>query len=168
MRRVSERHRGITVTGLFFEDIYVGQVFESARRTIQRSEILAFAQAYDPNVFHLDSEAARAIGLKDLIASGFHTLSLSFQLFFDIHPWDDAVLPSPGIDKVRFLKPLHPGDSIFVRATVLDIVPSATKPDRGIVRVSHETIDVTSQAPVLTAEVMHRLRRRAVASPDIT
>lgn len=154
--------------GLFFEDVSVGQIFESARRTIERPEILTFAEAYDPNAFHLDSAAARAIGLRDVIASGFHTLSLSFQLFFDIHPWDDAVLPSPGVDKIRFLRPLYPGDTVFVRATVLEIIPSATKPDRGIVRVSHETINAASLEPILTAEAMHRLRRRANIDPGIT
>lgn len=146
--------------GLYFEDICIGQVFESARRTIRRVEIVDFAAAYDPNVFHLDAAAARAIGLNDVIASGFHALSLSFHLFFELHPWDEAVLPSPGIDKVRFLKPLYPGDSIFIRATVLEIVPSATRADRGMIRMAHETLDVASHEPILTAEAMHRLRRR--------
>ena len=148
------------VTGLFFDDIRTGQVFESAPHVVPRSEIVEFARSYDPNMFHLDPAAARAIGLTDVIASGFHTLSLSFRLFFDIHPWDDAILPSPGIDKVRFLKPVYPGDSLFVRATVIETTVSRSRPDRGIVRVSHETLNATSREPVLSAEAMHRLRRR--------
>ena len=156
------------MTGLFFDDVRSGQVFESARHTVQRTEIIDFAQAYDPNPFHLDPDAARSVGLNDVIASGFHTLSLSFRLFFEIHPWDDAILPSPGIDKVRFLQPVYAGDSIFVRATVLELIASTSRPDRGMVCMSHETIHETSQAPVLTAEAMHRLRRRASPRPDIS
>ena len=152
--------------GLFLDDVRSGQVFDSACHTVLRTEIVDFARAYDPNAFHLDPDAARSVGLNDVIASGFHTLSLSFRLFFEIHLWDDAILPSPGIDKVRFLKPVYPGDTLFVRATVLEVVASTSKPDRGIVRMSHETIHATSQVPVLTAEAMHRLRRRAPARPD--
>lgn len=148
------------VMGMFFDDVRVGQVFESAQHTVQRSDILDFARAYDPNVFHLDPDAARSIGLRDIIASGFHTLSLSFRLFFEIHPWDEAVLPSPGIDKVRFLTPIYPDDRVFVRATVLEAIPSSSKPDRGMVRLSHETLNAISHVPVLTAEALHRLRRK--------
>ena len=150
---------------LFFDDVRIGQVFESARHTFLRSEIVSFAQAYDPNPFHLDSGAARSLGLDDVIASGFHTLSLSFRLFFEMHPWDDAILPSPGIDKVRFLKPVYPGDGVIVRATVLETIPSGSRPDRGMVRMSHETLRETSREPVLTAEALHRLRRRGASDP---
>jgi acyl dehydratase len=128
---------------------------------------LDFARAYDPNLFHLDSDVARSVGLDDIIASGFHTLSLSFRLFFDIHPWDAAILPSPGVDKVRFLKPVYPGDTVFVRATVLETIPSKSKSDRGIVRLSHETLNAASNASVLTAEALHRLRRRRACARDV-
>jgi len=152
---------------LFFDDVRVGQVFESARHTFLRSEIVAFAQLFDPNAFHLDPAAARALGMNDVIASGFHTLSLSFRLFFEIHPWDDAILPSPGIDKVRFLQPVYPGDSVFVRATVLEVLPSGSRPDRGMVRLLHETLGATTHVPILSAEAMHRLRRRRPVDPSI-
>jgi acyl dehydratase len=66
---------------------------------------------------------------------------------------------------VRFLKPVYPGDSLFVRATILEILASTSRPDRGMVRMSHETIHAASQVPVLTAEAMHRLRRRASTRP---
>ena len=148
------------MTGLFFDDIRAGQLFESAHHIVTRSEILEFARVYDPNPFHLDPIAARALGLGDIIASGFHTLSLSFRLFFEIRPWDDAILPSPGVDKIRFLQPVYPESCVFVRATVLEILPSRSRPDRGLIRMSHETLDANSLEPVLSAEAMHRLRRR--------
>lgn len=148
----------------YFEDVRVGQVLESANHVFEASEIMSFARAYDPNVFHLDAGAARAIGMPDVIASGFHTLSVSFRLFFEIHPWDNAVLPSPGVDKVRWLRPVCPGDTVFVRATVIETIPSISKPDRGIVRMLQETIDINSNTPVLSAEAMHRLRRRSAVT----
>jgi acyl dehydratase len=154
------RQRPPLMKNLFLEDVTAGMRFETARHAVTRSQILDFARSYDPNRFHLEPEAARSIGLKDVCASGFHTLTLSFHLFFELHLWDEAVLPSPGIEKVRFLRPLYPDDSIFVRATVLEVVPSRSKSDQGVVRTLHETMDAHSQGLVLTAEAMHRLRRR--------
>lgn len=146
--------------GLFLDDVTAGMQFETAAHQVTRSQIVEFARTYDPNRFHLEADAARSIGLRDVIASGFHTLTLSFHLFFELHLWDEAVLPSPGIEKVRFLRPLYPDDSIFVRATVLEVVPSRSRTDQGVVRTLHETLDAQSQGLVLTAEAMHRLRRR--------
>ena len=154
------------MTGLFFDEFQVGQVFESDRRSVGRSDIIEFASAFDPNPFHLSDEAAGYAGLSGIIASGFHTLSISFRLFFDLHLWPDSILPSPGIDKVRWLEPLYPDKEIFVRATVLEVLPSRSSPDRGLVRILHETIDASEGCVILTAEALHRLRRRESAGTD--
>ena len=148
--------------GLFLDDIQPGQVFETPSYTVTKSEIINFAKAFDPNTFHLDDNAARSIGLPGIIASGFHTLSLSFRLFFDLKLYDEAaVLPSPGLDAIRWLKPLRPGETILVRATAKEVVPSQSKPDRGIVRFLHETVNIASRDIILSAECIHRVRRRA-------
>lgn len=149
------------MAGLFFEDIQAGQVFEAGPYTVSRDEILDFARAFDPNPFHLDDAAAAAAGLPSVIASGFHTLSLSFRLFFDLHLWDEAIMPSPGMDNVRWLKPLFPGDRIGIRATVIETTLSRSKPDRGVIKVRHDTLALGSGSVLLTAEAMHRLRTRA-------
>jgi len=149
------------MSGLFFEDIQVGQVFEAGPYTVIRDEIIDFARTFDPNPFHLEDAAAASLGMPSVIASGFHTLSLSFRLFFDLHLWDEAIMPSPGMDNVRWLKPLFPGDSIGIRATVIEATLSRSKPDRGVVKVRHDTLALGSGSVVLTAEAMHRLRTRA-------
>ena len=149
--------------GLYFEELREGQIFETAPYTVSRSEILSFAGAFDPNPFHLEDDAARSIGLPGVIASGFHVLSLSFRLFFELHLWDEAIMPSPGLDKVRWIRPVLPGQTIRVRATVTETTRSRSKPDRGIVRLVHETLDTKSNDAILSAEAMHRLRRRSVA-----
>jgi acyl dehydratase len=151
------------MSDLYFDDLREGVAFETSTHTVTRSEILAFAGTFDPNPFHLEDEAALAAGLPGLIASGFHTLSLSFRLFFELHIWDTAIMPSPGLDKIRFLKPLFPGQTIRVRATVLETVLSTSRPDRGVVRMAHETFETSSNQPILYAEAMHRLRRRGFA-----
>ena len=146
------------MTGKYFDDIQIGQVFETEPHKVSRSEIISFAESFDPNPFHLDEMAAKHVGLPSVIASGLHTLSLSFRLFFDLHLWDDAIMPSPGIDKVRWLKPLLPDQTIRVRATVTDT--KLWKPAYGVVRMLHETIETTSDNPILTVDAMHRLKRQ--------
>jgi acyl dehydratase len=146
------------MAGRFFDDIAIGQVFETEPHTVSRSDILSFAASFDPNPFHLNEEAANHVGLPSVIASGLHTLSLSFRLFFNLHLWDEAIMPSPGIDKVRWLKPLLPDQTIRVRATVVDT--KLWKPDYGVVRMLHETLEKVSNNPILTVEAMHRLKRQ--------
>jgi acyl dehydratase len=147
--------------GLFFDDITIGQAFEAGPHRVDRDEILDFANRFDPNPFHLDDEAAQEAGLPGIIASGFHTLSLSFRLFFELHIWDDAIIPSPGLNNIRWLKPLFPGDELRIRATILSKTPSQSRPDRGAVVALHESFVAGGEDPILTVEAIHRLRTRA-------
>jgi acyl dehydratase len=141
-----------------FDDFSPGQTFESRPVTVTRKQIIEFAQKFDPNLFHHDKRAAQAAGYPDIIASGFHTLSLSFRLFFDLNLWSTAVLPSPGLDGVEFLRPLLPGQMIWIRAEVLETIPSRSKPDRGLLRLRHDTLAEDGEV-ILTAKCLHRLRR---------
>ena len=122
----------------YFEDFKPGQVIELGSHTITRDEIIVFAKQFDPQPFHLDDEAARKTIYGGLIASGWHTGSLMMRLLFDGLVKDTVSLGSPGVDELRWVKPVRPGDTVSGRVTVLECVPSRSKPDRGIVRSAVE------------------------------
>lgn len=147
------------MSNLCFDDFSPGQTFESPSVTVTREQIVGFAKEFDPNPFHHDEEAARAARYPCIIASGFHTLSLSFRLFFDLNLWSTAILPSPGLTGVKFMQPLFPGQTIRTRAEVLEAIPSRSKLDRGLLRLRHDTIADTGEV-ILMAECLGRLRRR--------
>jgi acyl dehydratase len=147
------------MSNLYFDDFSPGQTFQSPSMTVTREQIVDFAREFDPNPFHHDEAAARAAGYPSIIASGFHTLSLSFRLFFDLNLWSTAILPSPGLAEVKFLRPLFPDQAIRIRAEVLETIPSRSRPDQGLLRFRHDTMADTGEV-ILTAECLHRLRRR--------
>jgi acyl dehydratase len=126
----------------YFEDFTPGQVIELGSHTITRDEIIAFAKQFDPQPFHLDDEAAKKTIYGGLIASGWHTGAISMRLLYDGLVKDTVSLGSPGVDELRWVKPVRPGDTLSVRLTVLECVPSRSKPDRGIVR---STIEMRNQ-----------------------
>ena len=144
---------------LYFDDFAVGQRFETAAKTVTEAEILDFALQFDPQPFHLDAKAARATQFGGLIASGFHTLSLSMSLFFRMRLLEGANLGSPGIDAVRWLKPMRPGDTVRQVAEVTALKPSTSKPDRGVIWMRHDTVDQAGEV-IMTVDCMHMLRRR--------
>jgi acyl dehydratase len=126
----------------YFEDFTPGQVIELGSHTITRDEIIAFAKQFDPQPFHLDDEAAKKTIYGGLIASGWHTGSLMMRLLFDGLVKNTVSLGSPGVDELRWVKPVRPGDTLSGRVAVLECVPSRSKPDRGIVR---STIELRNQ-----------------------
>ena len=126
---------------LYFEDFPPGDVRESPARTVTRDEIIAFAREFDPQPFHIDEAAAKGTIYGGLIASGWHTIAIYMRLMWDSYLKDTMSLGSPGVDEVRWLKPVRPGDTIRARFTVLEAVPSRSKPDRGIVRSLSEVFN---------------------------
>ena len=126
---------------LYLEDFAPGQVRESPTRTVSRDEIVTFARAYDPQPFHTDDEAATRSVYGGLIASGWQTVSIMMRLLWDTFLKDTASLGSPGSDEIRWLKPVRPGDTLRARFTIVEVVPSRSKPDRGIVRTSTEVLN---------------------------
>jgi len=122
----------------YFEDFTPGQVIELGSHTITRDEIIAFAKQFDPQPFHLDDEAAKKTIYGVLIASGWHTGAISMRLLYDGLVNDTVSLGSPGVDELRWVKPVRPGDTLSARVTVLECIPSRSKPDRGIVRSAVE------------------------------
>ena len=127
------------MTVRYWEDFKPGQVIELGSRTIDKDGILAFAREFDPQPFHTDEEAARHTVFGGLIASGWHTGSLSMRLFYDGLIKDVVSLGSPGFDELRWVKPVRPGDTLSARFTVLECVASRSKPDRGVIRALLET-----------------------------
>lgn len=141
-----------------FEDIEIGQARETASRTVTKDEILAFAQEFDPQIFHLDEEAAKQSVFGGLCASGWHTASLMMRLQMDA--WkSDYSMGSPGFDDLRWLKPLRPGDTIHVRATCIEKTPSRSKPDRGSAKWRTEVVNQKGEV-VLDAELIGIYRKR--------
>jgi len=115
----------------YFEDFRPGQVIELGSREVTEAEIIAFAQQFDPQYFHTDPQAAAASVWGGLVASGWHTMAMYMRLLVDGFLRDVASLASPGIDEIRWLRPVRPGDRIRARLTLLEAIPSQSNADRG-------------------------------------
>jgi len=126
----------------YLEDYSPGRVHEFGPIQIEESEIIAFGQRFDPQVFHTDPEGARSTVFGGLIASGWHTASLMMRLFVDHYLSQVASLGSPGVDELRWTRPVRPGDALTLRVTVTDVKRSRSKPDRGIL---HSFIEMVNQ-----------------------
>ena len=122
----------------YFEDFQVGEVQETGSYQVSREEILAFARQFDPQPFHLDDDAARASIFGGLIASGWHTASICHRLIVQDLLGKAASLGSPGVDELRWLRPVRPGDTLTARVEVLSLAPSRSKPDRGTIKFRFE------------------------------
>jgi len=125
------------VTDLYFDDFETGQRFTTKGATLSEAQILSFAWQYDPQPFHIDAEAAKDSIYGGLIASGFQTMVTAFRLFYAEGLINAASLGSPGLDELRWLKPVRPGDTLHVICEIGDMRPSASKPDRGIMHMHH-------------------------------
>jgi len=143
----------------FFEDFGKGDVAEYGPRTVTREEIVAFAAEFDPQPIHLDEAAGRASMLGGLAASGWHTCALAMRMMADGFLLDAASMGAPGVDEVRWIAPLRPGDSITLRASVLDTRPSRSRPDMGFVTFRFDLVNQTG-ASVMTMSSSLMLGRR--------
>ena len=125
----------------YFEDYVPGHVHEFGSVNVSQAAIIEFARQYDPQYFHLDPEKAKASRFGGLVASGWHTVSLTMRLYVDHYLSHAASLASPGTDEIRWPNPVRPGDTLRVRVSILEARPSQSKPDRGIVRARIETLN---------------------------
>jgi len=124
-----------------FEDFVPGLVSEFGPIAIDEADVVAFARHYDPQPIHVDPAAAAAGPFGGLIASGWHTVSLVMRVLVENYLARGAALASPGVDELRWLQPVRPGDVLRVRVTVLEARRSRSKPDRGLVRTRIETVN---------------------------
>jgi acyl dehydratase len=127
-----------TMARRYFEDFPVGTTFDLPGPTVSADDIKAFASQFDPQPFHLDEAAAQASVLGGLCASGWHTAALCMRAICDGYLLDSASQGSPGIDELRWVKPLYAGDRIRVKATVEEVRPSRSKPTLGSVKARWE------------------------------
>ena len=155
-------NRTAAMTARFFDDFRLGEVFETERRTVSEAEIVRFAEEFDPQAFHTDPIIAKNSRFNGLVASGMHTLSLSMGQFFRSGVLIEANLGSPGIDELRWLLPLRPGDSLRQRFEVTELTPSKSKPDRGLVRMRHDTLNQRDEL-IMQFSCMHIAKRRPSA-----
>ena len=118
----------------YFEDMEVGRTIEVGSRTVSEEEIIEFAKQFDPQPFHIDKVAAADSLYGGIIASGWHTCSMMMRLMVEGYLRGSSSLGSPGVDEVRWLKPVRGGDTLTVTSTIVEAQASTSKPDRGVVR----------------------------------
>lgn len=135
---------------LYFEDFTVGSRRELGSYLVTEEEILGFARQYDPQPFHIDKEAAANSIYGGLISSGWMTCSIMMRLLVLSTTGKSASMGSPGVDEIRWLKPVYAGDTLTVVLNVLDSRPSQSKPDRGVV---HTQWEATNQRGELVCTV---------------
>jgi acyl dehydratase len=122
----------------YFDDFALGDTLELGSKTVDSDEIIGFAQEYDPQPFHVDPIAASQSIFGGIIASGWHTCAVTMRLLVDGLLAKGASLGSPGIEQLRWTKPVRPGDTLSARVIVLELRPSQSKPDRGTIKFRTE------------------------------
>lgn len=130
----------------YFEDYQLGEVVEFGEYVITEEEITDFARRYDPQPFHLDQGAGAQSHFGGLIASGWMTASVLMRLMVDHYIPAVSSMGSPGVDELRWLYPVRPGDKLRARITVLELRRSQTKPDRGLIQMHQEVFNQNGQA----------------------
>jgi acyl dehydratase len=143
----------------WFEDYVVGEVREFGRTVVDEAEVIEFARRYDPQGFHLDPEAARRSPYGGLIASGWHTAAMTMRMLVDHYVSRVAALGSPGVDALRWLLPVRPGDVLAVRSRVLETRRSRSDPARGILRSGIEVLNQRGEM-VMSLEAVTLLKCR--------
>jgi acyl dehydratase len=144
----------------YFEDYVEGDVHRFGSIAVEGDEVVAFAKRFDPQPFHIDPEAAKLTQFGGIIASGWHTAALAMRLFADNYLTQMASLASPGVDELRWLKPVRPGDTLSMRVTVLKAAASKSKPDRGAVTSLVEVFNQVDEA-VMTFTCVNLIGRRS-------
>jgi len=144
---------------LYWEDFRPGETDEIGRHTFTEAEIVAFGRQFDPQPFHTDPEAAKASFYGGVIASGWHTCAVGMRLMVEHYIGRAASAGSPGVDNIRWLAPVRPGDTITYRRLILEARPSGSKPGLGLVRSRSEALNQRGET-VMTMEGWGLFRRR--------
>ncbi len=118
----------------WFDDLKLGMRFESGEVTVSREDIKRFASEFDPQPFHLDEEAAENTVFKGLAASGWHTAAIAMNLAIQARPFGSHPLMGAGVDELRWMKPVRPGDTLRLEGEVVELIPSRSKP-QGVARI---------------------------------
>ena len=132
----------------YWDDYEVGQTFDLGSTSFTADEIVDFARQYDPQSFHVDAAAARQSMFGGLIASGWHVTAKLMRLFVDNYVDQRTALGSPGVDEVRWLKPVRPGDTLNASVECAGKVPSKSRPEMGLVTMRWEALSVQGEAKI--------------------
>ncbi|MGE0154170.1 MAG: MaoC family dehydratase [Reyranellaceae bacterium] len=146
----------------YWEDYELGAVYELGSKTMTKEEIVEFAAKYDPQPFHLDEEAAKKSLFGGLAASGWHTCSAVMRLLVDNYICRETSMGSPGLDEIRWLKPVLAGDTISARIRILDKKPSRSRPEMGSISNQYEVHNQKGEL-VMTMKGVGLFRRRPAA-----
>ena len=144
---------------LYFEDFSVGQIYETSAVTLEQDDIVQFGKQYANLPYHTDPVAARKTSFAGLVAPGYQTAALTFGLFVDLGLFRASGMGSPGIDKLRWLKPVRPGDALHVSAEVIEVSPAQSTSGRNAVRFRYDTINQDGDK-VMTVTSLHFLKCR--------
>ncbi len=147
------------IEALYLEDFLVGNRYRSPAITVTERQIIDYALLYDPQRFHIDAEAGREHPFGELFASGLHTVALSFRLFAESRVLAACAHAGMGIDKLRWRKPVMPGDTLHIELEVLRARASGSKPGLGVLVMRHDTVNQDGDV-VLTLECTHMITRR--------
>jgi acyl dehydratase len=144
---------------LYWEDFTIGHSFEFGDMEVTTEDVIEFATEFDPQSFHIDEEAAKNHYFGGLIASGWHTGSLCMRMMVDGYLYRTASAGSPGIEKLRWIEPVRPGEHLHVKAEVLDKSQPKSRPDLGFVKFSHTVLnqdDVVKMTMVSSGMFLYR------------
>ncbi len=145
----------------YFEDYIPGESHDFGTIIVDAGEVISFAKRFDPQPFHMDPEAGKRSIYGGMIASGWHTAALMMRLFVEHYLSHVASLGSPGVDELRWLKPVYPGDALMLRVTVIEANRSRSKPDRGIVRSNIQVLNQHHDV-VMTMKALNFLSCREI------
>jgi acyl dehydratase len=134
------------MTERYLEDFAPGQIFGSARCRIEREQIVSFAAEFDPQPFHLDEDAARNTLFQGLAASGWHTAAVTMQLLVESELRPAGGTIGAGFDEFRWPRPVRPGDELHLESEVIEVRPSKSRPEQGLVKVRTTTLNQHNEA----------------------
>ncbi len=143
----------------WFDDLVLGMRFKSPEKLVTREDIKRFAAEFDPQPYHLDEAAAESSALRGLAASGWHTAAIAMRLMVETRPFGPHPLLGLGVDELRWLAPVRPGDVIHMEGEVVELIPSRSKP-QGIARVKWTAFNQQGE-PVYTVTPLAIVPRRA-------
>jgi len=129
------------MNGRYLEDFAAGQIYSSGRAVLDPTRIMAFAAEFDPQPFHLDEEAAKSTMFRGLAASGWHTAAITMRLLVESELKPAGGIVGIGFDEFRWPRPVRPGDELHVESEVLDVRPSKSRPDQGLIKVRTTTLN---------------------------
>lgn len=144
---------------LFFEDFEVGQVYETGTQTLDEQEIIAFGEKYAPLPYHTDPDAAKDTSFGTLVAAGYQTAAVTFGLFARTGALSLSGMGSPGVDKLRWKRPVKVGDTLRAEAHIVEVSPAEKEGGRDAVRIRYDTFNQNNEI-VMTLISLHFVRKR--------